>query len=560
MRFVPRSTIGRMVLVTSALSAVTLASFVWFFHRQEISYQRRGAQSKLEIIRILAEEIDHEFANILELLEINASSIPAAANTSGRKWLENRVSLRKNFNCGLFVADEQGRVITEIDAPPAMGGSPAMKDAISRTRANGAITVSAPLSAGLPGINGPIVLIGAPITSAGASGRMLMGCVDIPHASFLSLWAKLRVGQGGYVFMTSPDHRLLLHPDETLLGHWADPNSGEVSPHMAESQGMEEALRQAQPGRETVVETTDWRGVPVLTATIRLKRGDWILGAVYPAAEAFERLRDYEIEAAIGLLIGTLFAALATYGLARSFILPIRDLAKQITGMEWFREGEPPPRVTAPHTFKEIEQLVAALNAMLALISRHLRKARLSAAAFNSSARGDLVVSDTPAATATSGHASKKTIDDNPIVPEALDAAAPTSLPAPAKGRTIEDLRTILGEIPGYDLDIGLQYVPKLKTFVNSLHHYAEIYANSMETARALIRDGQWEEARRIAHTLKGTSGMLGALHVQSLAQELENALLQQQGAARIDALTHAVEDALAALLPAFAAVPVWTA
>jgi len=133
---------------------------------------------------------------------------------------------------------------------------------------------------------------------------------------------------------------------------------------------------------------------------------------------------------------------------------------------------------------------------------------------------------------------------ESPVEPRPAAAGAESRrvLPAIAGLDTTQGLRTLNGNVAAYH---------------QLLRHYAITHAGDMARLRAQLTSNEREEARRIAHSLKGTSGNMGATTVQRLAAELEAALKQGGDAAQIEALTAAAETELQALAAAIlAALP----
>ncbi|MFA4968972.1 MAG: PAS domain S-box protein [Sulfuritalea sp.] len=129
---------------------------------------------------------------------------------------------------------------------------------------------------------------------------------------------------------------------------------------------------------------------------------------------------------------------------------------------------------------------------------------------------------------------------------EAPVAASPAptlaALPAIAGLDAAQGLRTLNGHVASY---------------TQLLRRYATAHAGDMTRLRARLATSEREEARRIAHTLKGSSGNLGATTVQRMAAELEAALKQGEDAAQIEALVAAAEAELQTLTTAIlAALP----
>ena len=104
--------------------------------------------------------------------------------------------------------------------------------------------------------------------------------------------------------------------------------------------------------------------------------------------------------------------------------------------------------------------------------------------------------------------------------------------------------------IPGLDPRLGLRSINgKWASYERLLKLFAGNHQNDMAWLRQRRAAGQTEEARRIAHSLKGASGVLGAQLVQGLAEALEQALKTGLDPDRIDTLTDQAEAELGRLL-----------
>ncbi|MFA6311061.1 MAG: PAS domain S-box protein [Sterolibacterium sp.] len=119
-----------------------------------------------------------------------------------------------------------------------------------------------------------------------------------------------------------------------------------------------------------------------------------------------------------------------------------------------------------------------------------------------------------------------------------------------------------LAAIPGLDAKRGLKVLNgHFPTYLRLLRQYAADHADDMTKLRTLVHEGMnqpdRDEARRLAHTLKGSSGNLGATEVQRLAAELEAAIKAGHDAAAIEGLAGVVESELLRLIGAIrAALP----
>jgi len=138
----------------------------------------------------------------------------------------------------------------------------------------------------------------------------------------------------------------------------------------------------------------------------------------------------------------------------------------------------------------------------------------------------------------------------------ALALAVPPTPAAPVPSGTRAAAAGEAGGIAGLPAIAGLDPAQGLATlngnvaaYTRLLRRFATDHGSDISRLRALPRErpsaGYQDEARRIAHTLKGAAGNLGATTVQRLAAELEAMLKQGVDAARIEALAAAMDAEL---------------
>jgi CheY-like chemotaxis protein len=124
--------------------------------------------------------------------------------------------------------------------------------------------------------------------------------------------------------------------------------------------------------------------------------------------------------------------------------------------------------------------------------------------------------------------------------PAALDSAGPR----------LAQLR----QVAGLDVDRGLMLVGGREgLYLSIVEKFIAGNGNFSEQLRAQIEAGNWADAVRTAHTLKGTAGQIGAGQLQAAAAELEQALRSEPTAVETRALMQKIEDLLAGLLAALA-------
>ena len=125
-----------------------------------------------------------------------------------------------------------------------------------------------------------------------------------------------------------------------------------------------------------------------------------------------------------------------------------------------------------------------------------------------------------------------------PIEPDALFAALkrwarpPTRRVPPADTpKPVEEIR--LPEIEGIDLAGGLKRVAGNRRLYRSLlEQFAGKQSAASEQIKDAIRAGNLDQARGIAHTVKGVAGNLGIVSVQAAAEKIERATRKQEAPA----------------------------
>jgi HPt (histidine-containing phosphotransfer) domain-containing protein len=116
--------------------------------------------------------------------------------------------------------------------------------------------------------------------------------------------------------------------------------------------------------------------------------------------------------------------------------------------------------------------------------------------------------------------------------------------------------------IEGLDIELGLHRVlGKAPLYIKMLQKFTSSHANTAAQLRAALARADLATARRIAHTVKGLCGNIGAASLQAQAGEIETLLGEKQAGqpaleSKIEAFDRALTAMSAAVTAAFAQKP----
>ncbi|MEI2781629.1 MAG: PAS domain S-box protein [Candidatus Competibacter sp.] len=132
-------------------------------------------------------------------------------------------------------------------------------------------------------------------------------------------------------------------------------------------------------------------------------------------------------------------------------------------------------------------------------------------------------------------------------------SAPPDDAPPPSSDSTSTDGRLAwLADVPGLDPRLGLRLVnSRPDSYIRLLWQFVAGHDGDLTNLRRGLAAADQSEVQRLAHSLRGVAGILGATRLQALATELETAIRVGQPAAGIERLGAALEAEYAALVAA---------
>ncbi len=138
-------------------------------------------------------------------------------------------------------------------------------------------------------------------------------------------------------------------------------------------------------------------------------------------------------------------------------------------------------------------------------------------------------------------------------VPEPRRRQSPKPVP-PTTDNAADGRSDDLATLEGIDTEAGLaRVVGNEKLYRNILSRFRDSQADIPAQISVVLGDGDTEHAQRLAHTLKGVAGNIGAQRVAESAQVLEQAL--RAGRTELGEELAAVSSELAAVLPGLAGI-----
>lgn len=113
------------------------------------------------------------------------------------------------------------------------------------------------------------------------------------------------------------------------------------------------------------------------------------------------------------------------------------------------------------------------------------------------------------------------------VLNQRLRAPVQETLLPPVAGSAAPKAGALPAQLPPFDLERALKRVNGKAALLRRLIvSFGETQANAGPDLRRLLVEGRQEEARRLSHTLKGLAGSLELPQVQSVAADLERALM----------------------------------
>ncbi|AVR97012.1 sensor domain-containing diguanylate cyclase [Pseudoduganella armeniaca] len=246
-----------------------------------------------------------------------------AAPGAVQSYLERHATLREQF-FNVVAFDPSGKLVASLVDRRQIGTlSVADRPYFTQTVNAREGIVSQPFRSKLSGR--PVVLLTEPLYDAtGQLVCILAGGIDLGQPSFLGQLEPLKPGRSGYLFLLAPDGTILHHPDARRILRKVSEEPGGVMP----------TTQRALAGAEGWSRARTKAGVDALIGYKRVQSTGWIVGIVYPAAEAFAPLIALRREAMLPTTLLALLAGLLGWLAIHRLLRPLETLRTLIARVE----------------------------------------------------------------------------------------------------------------------------------------------------------------------------------------------------------------------------------
>ncbi|MEH6435903.1 sensor domain-containing diguanylate cyclase [Massilia sp. DD77] len=320
---------GRLtfILIMLVLSACALVAGIALSVVEQEGRANIGAQ-QFSLLSAAAEHLAADIDNKQILLRMVAENMAGADKLDGARMqamLERHDALRTEFD-SVIVLDRTGRMSAGVLKKGTLSfGGQRFDDRhyFKATLAQRKSIVSEPVISKVSGK--PLILITAPVLGAGGEVLYILGgSIRLDDSSFFAKIRTLNPGESGYLFALTPDGMILHHPNTARLLRNVRSEAGAPVPSTLKALG----------GWEGWTLGSSKNGTRAVLTYKRMRGTGWILGSVYPSAEAFRGIHIARETAWVDAAVVALLVGLAGWYLLRLVLNPLHLLRQAVEEVE----------------------------------------------------------------------------------------------------------------------------------------------------------------------------------------------------------------------------------
>ena len=338
------------LFVVFLLLIIACSTHAWFsYHTSKMLFREQ-----FNNVSYLAHSLDDKILTAQQSLLAVAKVMPLEKRNNPvamQQWLADRAGIQTIFRHGLFVYDDNSKIIAAIPEHPELIGKfhshhPYLQETIS----NNTPYISRPFRSKVDGT--PVMAMTAPVFDKnGKLALVLAGQIKLQSTNGL-FHDILRptISHTGYFYLFGNDRTVYLHPDSYRMFKKDVPL------------GANKAFDAAINGFEGTMETTNSKGIPFIVSTKRLKSVDLILAANFPLKEAYAPYYRFISIYLLGIALTIMLGVVAAWLLGRRLSRSISNLSREI--YELSKEPDPKKRISGSDEM-ELQLLSESFNNLL---------------------------------------------------------------------------------------------------------------------------------------------------------------------------------------------------
>ena len=307
------------VLFVGTAAYITLSYFGRTF-KETVSSQQFSHVSSL------ANAIDDKLRISQNALIAVAATAPRDVITNAdnaQRFLDSEAGLLSIFDNGIFFISKEGRLIAESPYRPGRRGKNLwFREWVQRTVTSRKPYISEPyISTHTPGQ--PAIVMTVPIfDSQGRLTGMMTGSFDLLGENILASLSRIKVGKGGYFYITDEKRTMIVHPDKGRI----------MKP--AAAPGVNKLYDRIINGFEGSGETVNSYGIAMLTSGKHLRMTPWVLATTSPASEVYGPLNTARHYFVIATVAATALLLLITWFVMRHLMSPLVVVTRHVEQLQ----------------------------------------------------------------------------------------------------------------------------------------------------------------------------------------------------------------------------------
>lgn len=340
------------IIVSILISVFSLIALFAFAHYKK-SIKGTVVQQQFLMISTLADEIDNKLLTAQQsLLAVAKAAPPDIMRHPGKAqaFLDSRMVLHTIFDNNVFILTPSGKLFVESpEVAGRRGLDLSLREFISNTLKTEKPYISDPYVSMKPPKH-PAILLTVPLFDGkGNITGILGGSIDLFRDNFLGRLRTVKIGETGYLILTTADRTLIMHPDKRRI-------------MTKQAPGVNRLYDKAIEGFEGTGENITSYGVKMLTSYKRMKAKNWILLGSYPQAEAYRPIQIAERYFLIIAVTGIVAAFFVISFITKYLIKPLEVFTRHVEEIPQKTGDE---RFLNIKTGDEIETLSRAFNKMV---------------------------------------------------------------------------------------------------------------------------------------------------------------------------------------------------